>query len=300
MPRRRSQRSRRLQTWRSGPDLDLIRPPCGPLKPFIEVLWAKDPQAQAAQRECVLPTGSMHLALRLDPEPVKLFRHLDDPAGQRVGHAVVGGARSTAFIKDVAAPARSVGAMLHPGAARALFGVDADALAERHVPLAAFWGREAATLRQRLARAEDNEAALALFEAALLERMPRLRGAHPAVVAALERFAEGSGVAAVQTASGYSQRGFIALFRRHVGLAPKRYCRVLRLQHLLSAWREAPGCTLADLALAAGYSDQPHLQREFLELTGLTPGRFRELSPVRSHHVPLRSDSFKPAAPEGE
>ncbi len=79
-----------------------------------------------------------------------------------------------------------------------------------------------------------------------------------------------------------------------MGLAPKRYCRVLRLQHTLAHWSEAAASGLADLALQAGYSDQAHFQREFRASTGTTPGTFRALSPLLSQHVPLASDLFNP------
>ncbi|MCC5887872.1 MAG: helix-turn-helix transcriptional regulator [Gammaproteobacteria bacterium] len=240
----------------------------------------------------------MHIAFRLAPEPIRVYRSDHDPHGDALSWGVVGGARSSAFFKDVLVPARSVGAMLRPGAASALLGCAADSLAERHLPLSAFWGDRAHRLGERLMGIGDAEEALALFEAALLARLPRVRGLHPAVAAALEHFTDGEPVAAAHAASGYSQRGFIALFRREVGLAPKRYCRVLRLQQTLAHWSEAPASGLADLALQAGYSDQAHFQREFRALTGITPGTFRTLSPSLSHHVPLTSDSFNPNGAE--
>lgn len=274
--------------------MDLIRPPAVALQPFVQCLWFKQAVPSPAPRERVLPTGTMHIAFRLAPEPVRVYRSDDDANGHALAWGVVGGARSSAFFKDVSIPARSVGAMLRPGAAMVLLGCRADSLAERHLPLSACWGESARRLSECLVRIGDAEEALALFEAALLTRLPRVRALHPAVAAALEHFSDGEPVAAAHEASGYSQRGFIALFRREVGLAPKRYCRVLRLQQALAHWNEAPAIDLADLALRAGYSDQAHFQREFRALTGITPGTFRVLSPSRSHHVPLVSDSFNP------
>ncbi|MER6878168.1 helix-turn-helix domain-containing protein, partial [Amycolatopsis sp. NPDC000673] len=53
---------------------------------------------------------------------------------------------------------------------------------------------------------------------------------------------------------------------------PATYRRILRLQRAIAL---APAtATLADLAVAAGYSDQPHLTRECRALTGLTPSAY--------------------------
>jgi AraC-like DNA-binding protein len=46
-----------------------------------------------------------------------------------------------------------------------------------------------------------------------------------------------------------------------------------------------PTTAWVDVALDAGYSDQPHLARDFRELAGLTPSRYRALAPDGSRHV---------------
>jgi transcriptional regulator GlxA family with amidase domain len=88
-------------------------------------------------------------------------------------------------------------------------------------------------------------------------------------------------------ASQYSHRAFIALFRQATGLSPKRYARLMRFQQLLEALRRAPAASLSELALAGGYSDQAHMQREFREFAGVTPLQYRALAPDAAHHVAI-------------
>ncbi len=59
-----------------------------------------------------------------------------------------------------------------------------------------------------------------------------------------------------------------------VGLAPKAYQRVARLQRFVRA--VDGGSSLAEAAADAGYSDQPHVTREVRLLSGVTPGRLAE------------------------
>jgi AraC-like DNA-binding protein len=89
--------------------------------------------------------------------------------------------------------------------------------------------------------------------------------------------------------SGYSHRRFITLFSRAVGLTPKAYCRVLRFQCVLRRARNGGFASLIDLAMASGYSDQSHFNREFRELTGVTPTEYRLAAPRAAHHVLVRS-----------
>ena len=267
------------------------RAPVSGLRPFVKTLWASDGIADATspgwERERVLPTGGMHLVFRLSEHPLRVYDGADDLEGREIGLAIVGGSRSSYYLRDVSQPVLSVGAAFHPGAAGLLLGVPADELAERHTPLDELWGRAAADAREHLALAGPIERQLDAFEALLAARLPWVRGLHPAVAGALERLGEGGGLRTAVEQSGYSQRRFIELFRRAVGLSPKRYCRVVRFQSALARVAARRAASWVDVALAAGYSDQPHFNRDFREFSGISPGRYRELGPRLPQHVPI-------------
>jgi AraC-like DNA-binding protein len=267
----------------------VTRSPLPSLRPFVKTLWVSETTAAnvAAPRERVLGTGGAHLSFRLEGPPLVLYDDADEAVGRRIGHCIVGGPRAGYYVRDVSRPSRGVGAQLHPGAASLLFGVDADELAERHTALEEIWGPSAATARERLLEARSPDAELATLEALLAERLPRVRAIHPAVSHALGRFTANTDVGQVVKDSGYSHRRFLALFRRSVGLTPKLYCRVLRFQRVLARLEKQPEASWVDVALDAGYSDQPHFNHEFREFTGLSPSRYRRLAPVWSHHVPI-------------
>jgi AraC-like DNA-binding protein len=74
---------------------------------------------------------------------------------------------------------------------------------------------------------------------------------------------------------GISVRHLRRVLTTTIGLTPKAFQRVLRLQRFLaSAERSRTG--LAAAAADAGYADQPHLTREVVALTGTTPARLLE------------------------
>jgi AraC-like DNA-binding protein len=269
--------------------MPVARPPRGPLLPFVRLVWFSEAEASHAL-ERVLPTGAMHVVVRLDEVPLRLV----GPAGTTsVGTAIVGGARSSAYVKEVSTPARSVGAVLQADAALPLLGVPAGELAERHVDLLDLWGAAGRTLRERLQGAPSPEAALEIFEVELAHRLPAVRGVHPLVAHALARLRSDWPLASVVRESGYSHRRVSSVFREAVGLAPKVWCRVQRFQRAVAAI--AAGRPLADVASGCGYADQSHLTREFGEIAGLTPSAYRAAAPARENHVPI-SDSSKTGA----
>jgi AraC-like DNA-binding protein len=283
----------------------LTRPARPALRRFVRAVWLIDetarPMTRDAVREHVLPSGEMHLVFRLSDEPLRLFEGLQ--ASERtLGHAIVGGACSSYYMKDVSTPTHSVGIQLWPGACRALFGASAAELAEQHVRLDDLWGASARTARDRLLEARVPERQMEALESILAARLPEVRCLHPAVAQALERFTATSTVREVVEESGYSHRAFVALFREAVGLTPKRYSRVLRFQKVLERLGTEPGISWVMLAFDAGYSDQPHFIREFREFAGVSPGEYRRRYPwagmTSMHHVPVLLQARGSADPE--
>ncbi|MCV0440586.1 MAG: AraC family transcriptional regulator [Hydrogenophaga sp.] len=277
--------------------MTLQRLPTPALRPFVARLWASDDPETADRaapvREHLLPTGAMHVVLRLTDSPLYIVDPLCGPDALALDHALVGGARSRFYVRELSTPACSVGAVLHPGVAGCLFGVAADGLAGRHTPLEALWGASAQQLRERLRDTAGAEARLGVLEAALLARLPRVRGLHPAIAAALAQLSCGRTVAAAVQDSGYSHRRFVALFRQDVGLGPKSWQRVQRFQRALPVLAapgdEAP--SLAALAADAGYSDQSHFNRDFLAFAGVTPLAYRARAGMDVNHLRIGGDA---------
>lgn len=69
-----------------------------------------------------------------------------------------------------------------------------------------------------------------------------------------------------------SERQFGRVFRQIVGLSPKQYSRIARLNRVLdSRDYHVHGLSLEQIAIRHGYHDPSHLVREFQELVGMSP-----------------------------
>ena len=267
----------------------ISRLPCGPLRPFVRLVWAVDEPAgprPARRHEHVLPTGAMHLVIRLRQDPLRLYAGPEDRTGTLAAGALIGGARDTFYGRLVSGPQCSVGAQLRPGGGEALLGVPAFELAHRHTPLDDVWGAGVAAMRERLPEL-PLAARLDAFEAWLLARLPRVRAMHPAVAQLLSEFTVRGDVGRVIAGTGYSHRTMIDLFRRSVGLAPKEYVRVLRFTRALGAHAGRPSARRG----RAGR----RLQRPGALLERVPGVRRRDRVPLsphrasRPHHLPIGS-----------
>jgi AraC-like DNA-binding protein len=190
------------------------------------------------------------------------------------------GPLTAATVQLVPAHTKVVGVRFWPGAAAALLGLPAGELVDVTVQADDLWGGAAERLGELLADAPGLDAALGLLQRHLLRRQACTADPDPLVTEAVRRLMPWQpvdvGTLTVRLAISASQlrRRFLAT----VGVGPKNLQRTLRFQGYLAlaqaAWtpgRAVAGVRLADLAAEAGYADQPHLSRECLRLTGLTP-----------------------------
>lgn len=83
---------------------------------------------------------------------------------------------------------------------------------------------------------------------------------------------------------GWSRRRLERLFARDVGIPPKLYARIVRLNAVLATLEEPERPQAVDLALEAGYFDQSHLLRDFRALAGRRPGAARTEDGEMSRH----------------
>ncbi|MFC3282655.1 helix-turn-helix domain-containing protein [Litchfieldella rifensis] len=74
--------------------------------------------------------------------------------------------------------------------------------------------------------------------------------------------------------SGYSPGHLIRAFKQHFGLTPHAYLINRRIQLGQSELKR--GTPIAEAALNAGFSDQPHFQRTFKRLVAATPNQYRQ------------------------
>ncbi len=266
------------------------------LQDLVRQVWFSAPSQDspypaATTQEWMMPTGEMHLVLRLAGPPVSVFDHPGDAVPRKLGYAMANGARAGMYAKAVDAGASSIGLQLLPGASLALLGLPADELAGRHVQLQDLWGTDASLLHEALLAAPSAEGKLHRLEAFLMTRLARspAPGVHPALLAGLQQLRAGSSVKLAAGHSGYSERQFVRLFSQTVGLPPRLYLRVQRFQQALRLMQDpAPQrAALATVAFEAGYSDQPHFNRDFRAFSGLTPEQYRAARPANANHVPV-------------
>jgi AraC-like DNA-binding protein len=210
----------------------------------------------------VVPDGQIDLVFDLDS-----------------AEAHIGGARETPIEVVHERATRLLGATLLPGAAAAFLGIPASALSCDWQPLSSVIGAVAGQLASRLRSSESESARLGLLEAFLLARLERVAPPDARVRRALREIDDSDGridMAQLGRESGASPRNLSRLFHTWVGMSPKRFARIVRVQAALRRLAEPSPPTLAALAAEIGFADQAHLAREIRAVAGAPPSELAE------------------------
>jgi len=262
--------------------------PRQPLGEFVDCFWHF--HGRRATRELALPTGTTELVINLRQNEMRIYSDVSDPRGQDFRGAVISGTQTRYFVLGASAELSILGVHFRPGGAAALLGMPLSELTDRHVSLEQVLGAQGRTLREQILNAESTARAFQLLERALIACL-QSRCVHPAVAFALRRFTDHPTVGVVgevTAAPGYSAKRFIRLFTDHVGVSPKRFCRILRLQAVIKRLASAAPVEWAEVALDGGYYDQSHLIHDFRAMTGLTPTQYRPVDSDSPNHVAIR------------
>ena len=227
--------------------------------------------------ERVLPDGAVRVVFNLGT---------GGPQGLATGEptALLIGAQAAPAIVRLHGAMDGLSLTLQAGATVSLFGLPAGEIEGRAVALQDVWP-DADSLVERLAQAADDASRAQALQAGLLHRAARKSSGAALAMAAASLMRQAAGRRSVRELAallGIGERRLQQVFRQQVGLSPRTFGRLARLQGLLRLLRRQPArAAWAGLAADGGYYDQAHLANEFRALCGLTPGEFmrRSISP---------------------
>lgn len=225
--------------------------------------------------------------VRASARPLRVFSPGESAPRTVVSGAILAGPRTRPYEKCLADSDGAVGAVLKPGALRALFRVDASRLRDRHASLSDVDHRiDEPTRRGIFAGEVDPRERLDRFEEWLLGAVRRASGSRLETIAALGALEKGDvDVGDAARIAECSPRVFIERTRAVVGMTPVEYRRVVRFRAAVRGLSSSPLRALVDVALEAGYADQSHFTREFSSFAAMTPGAYRAKRVRHAFHV---------------
>jgi len=198
--------------------------------------------------------------------------------------AVVAGPHAKSVVIDTQAQRWLAAVEFRQGGASRFFPLPMIEMSNQIVQLQDVW-RKGGHLRERLLDARTPESKFRALEEVLLDYLNV--EFDEAIAYAIAALRAGASVSRVALRLGLSLRTLERRFSAQVGITPKRFARVHRLQRVLRAVRGSSKPDWSLLAAEHGYTDQAHLIHDFQDIAGITPREYRPHSPHRNNHVPF-------------
>jgi len=212
----------------------------------------------------VLPDGAVHLVFNFGDAPTA-----DGTAGPQVAAV---GASATPVVLALQGELHGVSLTLRPGAAMALLGVPAGEIRGAAVPLDELWRGEASRLLEQMAAAPGDAQRVALLQAALLRRLREHEAAlHGRVLQAVRLIRSHAGRLSPQEVAQkleIGERRLQQLFQSHVGLTPRAFGRLARLDEELTIYRCHAGGASQRFRTAMGESAAKVLAERYAPVLG--------------------------------
>lgn len=256
--------------------------PIDALAGYVKCFWTleTDPRTDPEPRlesglpdkERILPDGCMEIVFNL-AEPF-VQHHLDDTNERQPRILLVGQMRRHILIQPTG-KVRLLGVRFWPGGAYPFLRFPQDEITDQIIDLDSAWGRTAREIEARIQEARSRDDQLRAVETQLLAVLNRFRTNREnfsAIVAPILRTGGRLPIDTLAKNAGLSRRQLDRLFNTRVGLPPKLLSRVVRFQMVFAALeRDDISRRWAGLAVECGYSDQPHLIKDFKAFAGVEP-----------------------------
>lgn len=244
-------------------------PPHSLLRPYVKSYWyfRRETPLKVYHEEYMHPTGGFGMVfnfgdmLRLDGQIVAEPMFLD-------GANTV--SRKLGFMGHV----ELMGIRFYEGGAYPFMGIPLHELRNEMFLLDALAKPDLLTLHAQLHEAESLSARIHLFDEWLIHRLKLGKERSDIIPVSLTMLRETRGQGTIPDLAqtlAISQRQLERLYQSQVGMTPKQYAQLLRVESARLALKQMNGQTTTTLAAALGYFDQSHFIREFGTVIGVTP-----------------------------
>jgi AraC-like DNA-binding protein len=259
------------------------------LRPFIKSFHYHR-AASPVVLERIVPNGQAHLMINLAEDEFRTYSGLRCQDVMRMRGAVLAGPHARPVVIDTREQHWLLAIEFRLGGAAPFFADPISEARDLVIDLGDLWACDGRVLRERLlSLAPTPHAKFLILEDLLLQKFSA--ASDPAISFAVSLLDAGVSISDVRLRLGMLPKTFLRRFRERVGLTPKRFFRVRRLQRIVGSvctWSARPAhLDWCRVAADHGFADQAHLIHDFRDLTGMTPTAYKPHSPQRRNHVPI-------------
>ncbi|MEM7231722.1 MAG: helix-turn-helix transcriptional regulator [Planctomycetota bacterium] len=269
------------------------RAPAAGLSPFVESFFHLSDYSPEHSFERIVPDGSSNLVIELDNQTRSLVDNESLEPRASFRGAWLSGPHDEYFSIRSVADGELAAVRFHPAGMYALVKSSMEDLSNRVQAAETLLGESIQGLREEILRAKDAETKLDAIEEWLSVHVDPDGKPPREIESALDSMRGDPTISTVQTVideSGLSRKHFTQVFKKYVGVTPKRFQRILRFSQALTQIQSNEKIHWSALSVDCGYSDQAHFIKDFQRFSGFNPSEFLAVNSDRLNFFPIDSE----------
>jgi AraC-like DNA-binding protein len=270
-----------------------VHVPFYPLDRYIDSIFYYEGLNPSHQMDRFLPNGNTEFIIDLSETPQYIYDNETFAKIQACRHAWVSGVRTKPITIPSGRGNRMLVVAFKKGKAHPFYPLPMGELTNRVVSAELIFGWALCDLREQLLAAASIDRMFYLVGRFLLRQAGD--SLSPEITSKCVGYALASitskpdrlGFQQLSDQIGYSQKHFIDLFKRQVGLPPGQYMKIMRFQRAILEIEKTPSIHWSEIALRNGFYDQAHFIHEFRNYSGFTPGEYLAKKSDILNYVPV-------------
>ncbi len=224
-----------------------------------------------------LPDGNVEILIDMNDTPQYIYDNATLKEIQACHHVWASGVRT----EPISIPSGKDASMFiiscKKGMAYPFFPVPMNEISDCVVDADLLWGSDFNLLRERILENRHSPRKFQIAEDFLSKKFLSKMILNPCVEFAIDEIVQKPDQISLGNLNqkiGYSQKHFIDLFKRHVGVTPKAYLKIMRFQKAVSEIESHKKIDWTGISLDCGFYDQSHFINDFKLFSGFTPEEY--------------------------
>lgn len=265
--------------------------PSPPLDKYISGIVYYSGYITDFERERFLPDCTTNLVIDLKDKPKFIYDNDTNEKIQRCESAWFSGMHTKYLTISSGDDSEMMVITFKPGFCYPFIGEALINHLNTVVPAEDVFGTSILSLRNELRTVSQSEKKIELAENWLNSIRSEASFSEEVIQTLVAEIREASGLVdlnSIAKRSGYSQKQFIHLFKKYIGLTPKQFHRIVRFNEILNAIHTKSDVDWIRIAVGCGYYDQAHFIKDFHEFSGLNPAKYLTDQGEWAHYIPQR------------
>ena len=245
------------------------------LSPFVHFYWILEIDSSLAlsAKQRIIPNGCVELIFHFGDRLKTIFPNKNP---EQQPQSLISGQSTRFYDVEQCGKTGMLSILFKPHGARMFFDLPICDITNQNVDLSLLGRQFAPELTEKIALAGNHETRISIIVENHL--ISKLTDKHLYNSQRLSRTIEiinhQKGLVSVSELASIaclSQKQYNSIFHDFVGLHPKEFLKIVRLQYVFHHHKHQPNESLTQIAYACGYYDQAHFVNDFRSLTGFTP-----------------------------